>query len=102
MKINNLFNKKKELPYANEEFYMEEIRRVNGEIKEVTKTIKFYESKRRVLEEWDKELHIKIKKEKEEQSCKNCNFYKYSDKYCLKHKSHVNGEAYCLDFEWKL
>lgn len=101
MKI-NIFNKKKDLPYADIEFYNEEIRRVNGEIKEIDKTIKYYESKRRALESWNKELKIKIKKEKEVESCKNCSFYKYGDKYCLKHKNHVNGEAYCLDFEWSI
>lgn len=101
MKIDFL-NKKKELPYANVEFYAEEMRRVNGEIKEINKTIKYYESKRKSLEDWTDELRIKIKKEKEEQACKNCKFYKYGEKYCLKHKSHVNGEAYCLDFEWSV
>lgn len=99
-----LFKKQneEETPYASIEFYNEEIRRIDGKIKQIDKTIKFYESKKRFLEDWKDEVIVKIKKQGEDDSCKNCEFYKYSENFCLKHNSHVNKEAYCLDFKWKV
>ena len=98
----NIFKKEDEVPYASIEFYKEEIRRIDGEIKQIDKTIKFYESKKRVLQDWKDEVKVKIKKQDEEDSCKNCSFYKYTENFCLKHDSHVNKEAYCTDFEWRV
>ena len=46
------FGKDKMKGYVSPKFYESEVNRIDDEIKRIDKTIKFYEAKRRALEDW--------------------------------------------------
>lgn len=82
------------------EIYGVEIKKIKDEIDTVNKKIKFYEGKRRVLENWLNNVMVSVKMEEEDEKCLNCKYYRSGN--CLKYESSVNKDATCVDFMWNV
>lgn len=81
--------------------YEDELNSVEDEIRELDKTIKFYEAKRKVLEDWKRFVKVSVKMDEGEVVCRNCIFYSSDVKgFCVKFESNVEGDANCPDFRW--
>lgn len=94
------FFRRNKSEYVSVKSYEREVEKIDKEIADINKTIKFYEAKRRILEEWRKVVKVGIKKENESEVCKNCCFFKSG--FCLKYEGSVNKEATCADFMWDI
>ena len=89
--------------YVSSDLYETEEEMIDAKIKEINKIIKFYEAKRKILEEWRSVVRIGIKKSNEEECCKNCMFFSLErDGFCRKFSSCVEKDANCVDFKWNV
>ena len=96
-----VFSKDKNNGYVSPEFYESEINRIDEEIKSIDKTIKFYETKRRALEDWRSVVKLSIKKSNEKEICKNCKYFSRDTScFCSLFSSCVEKEATCPEFVW--
>lgn len=97
------FFKEKDNSYVSIDSYQSEINRIDDEIKQITKTIKFYEAKRKALEEWKSFVKLSIKMESKEEICVNCKYYT-SDRggFCDLFSNCVERKATCPDFVWNI
>ena len=100
IKKNSLFNNISEFDYVNIDDHKRELVDVESEIVEVENTIRYYINRKKILEDWKRELEISILKWDDEDICRNCRYYNHL--YCSKFQSTVNEDATCSSFEWSL
>ena len=98
MVFNRLHFKKDSEKRSLVENYEDELNSVNEQIRETTKLIRFYESKRKNLEEWKKSILLNIKEEDGDEICCNCKFFRSGS--CVKYGGVVDVESSCVDFMW--
>lgn len=78
--------------------YKEDLEAINHELGLVDDTIRYYEVRRSVLDDWKHLVEVKIAKYGERDVCCNCKFY--SKGVCGRFDSSVNDDATCESFEW--
>lgn len=95
------FRRKNDKGYVSADTYEKELERIDEEIRSINKTIKFYEGKRKVLEEWKGLVKLSIKQEYREEICCNCKHFTHPS-FCMLYESAVDKKATCNDFVWSV
>ena len=94
-----LFHDISKIEYVDLEDYKLELLNVNSELKDIERTIKYFEERHKVLTNWKNTLENKLGRWNNEDTCYNCKYY--NKQYCKKFKFNVESDATCHDFEWR-
>lgn len=101
--LNRFFNRNKDCSYLSNNSYQSEINKIDDEIKQINKAIKFYEAKRKALKEWRSFVKLSIKMENKEEICVNCKYYTMDrGGFCDLFSNCVERSATCPDFTWDI